>query len=81
MINNIVLTGYYNGIEKSNLLLKINVVGNHQIVKILINKSIRKEIEKRFKINDLVGIKGYISIDNVDKIIIIATNISFLNNK
>ena len=81
MINNIVLTGYYNGIEKSNLLLKISVIGNHQIVKILINKSIRKEIEKRFKINDLVGIKGYISIDNVDKIIIIATNISFLNNK
>ena len=81
MINNIVLTGYYNGIEKGNLLLKISVIENPQIVKILINKSIRKEIEKRFKINDLVGIKGHIGIDDANRMIIIATNISFLNNK
>ena len=80
MINNIVLTGYYIGFENDNLLLKIDSCKNHQMVKILINKLIRKEIEKRFKVNDLIGIKGCIGIDN-NKTIIIATNISFLSNK
>lgn len=81
MINNIVLTGYFIGFENDNLLLKIDSCENHQIVKILINKLIRKEIKKRFKVNDLIGIKGYIEIDDNNKAIIIATNISFLSNK
>ncbi len=81
MINNIVLTGYFIGFENNNLLLKIDSCENHQIVKILINKLIRKEIKKRFKVNDLIGIKGYIEIDDNNKAIIIATNISFLSNK
>ena len=81
MINNIVLTGYFIGFENDNLLLKIDSCENHQIVKILINKLIRKEIKKRFKVNDLIGIKGYIVIDDNNKAIIIATNISFLSNK
>mgnify|MGYP004540687405 CR=1 FL=1 len=83
MINNIVLTGYFIEFENDNLLLKIDSCENHQIVKILINKLIRKEIKKRFKVNDLIGIKGYIRIDNNNdnKAIIIATNISFLSNK
>ena len=76
MINNIVLTGYFIEFENDNLLLKIDSCENHQIVKILINKLIRKEIKK--------SIKGYIRIDNNNndnKAIIIATNISFLSNK
>ena len=81
MINNIVLTGYFIGFENDNLLLKIDSCENHQIVKILINKLIRKEIKKRFKVNDLIGIKGYIWIDDNNKAIIMATNISFLSNK
>lgn len=81
MINNIVLTGYFIGFENDNLLLKIDSCENHQIVKILINKLIRKEIKKRFKVNNLIGIKGYIEIDDNNKAIIIATNISFLSNK
>lgn len=81
MINNIVLTGYFIGFENDNLLLKIDSCENHQIVKILINKLIRKEIKKRFKVNDLIGIKEYIGIDDNNKAIIIATNISFLSNK
>lgn len=80
MINNIVLTGYFIGFENDNLLLKIDSCENHQIVKILINKLIRNEIKKKFKVNDLIGIKGYIGIDD-NKAIIIATNISFLSNK
>lgn len=80
-INNIVLTGYFIGFENDNLLLKIDSCENHQIVKILINKLIRKEIKERFKVNDLIGIKGYIEIDDNNKAIIIATNISFLSNK
>lgn len=80
MINNIVLTGYFIGFENDNLLLKIDSCENHQIVKILINKLIRKEIKKRFKVNNLIGIKGYIEIDDNNKAII-ATNISFLSNK
>ncbi len=81
MINNIVLTGYFIGFENDNLLLKIDSCENHQIVKILINKLIRKEIKKRIKVNDLIGIKGYIGIDDNNKAIIITTNISFLSNK
>ena len=81
MINNIVLIGYFIGFENDNLLLKIDSCENHQIVKILINKLIRKEIKKRFKVNNLIGIKGYIDIDDNNKAIIIATNISFLSNK
>mgnify|MGYP004469969805 FL=1 len=81
MINNIVLIGYFIGFEKDNLLLKIDSCENHQIVKILINKLIRKEIKKRFKVNDLIGIKGYIGIDDNNIAIIITTNISFLSNK
>lgn len=57
MINNIVLTGYFIGFENDNLLLKIDSCENHQIVKILINKLIKKEIKKRFKVNNLIGIK------------------------
>lgn len=81
MINNIVLIGYFIGFENDNLLLKIDGCENHQIVKILINKLIRKEIKKRFKVNDLIGIKGYIGIDDNNIAIIITTNISFLSNK
>lgn len=81
MINNIILIGYFIGFEKDNLLLKIDSCENHQIVKILINKLIRKEIKKRFKVNDLIGIKGYIGIDDNNIAIIITTNISFLSNK
>ena len=81
MINNIILIGYFIGFEKDNLLLKIDSCENHQIVKILINKLIWKEIKKRFKVNDLIGIKGYIGIDDNNIAIIITTNISFLSNK
>lgn len=78
MINNIVLTGYFIRFENDNLLLKIDSCENHQIIKILINKLIRKEINK---VNDLIGIKRYIGIDDNNKAIIIANNISFLSNK
>ncbi len=78
MINNVVLSGCYKGFEDNNLLLKIEGLENHQIVRIYINSSLKDELQKHLKINNLVGIKGYIELDDIKRIIIIATKITIL---
>ena len=39
------------------------------------------EIDNYIKENDLIGIKGYIEVDDLHRIIIIATKITFISNK
>ena len=78
MINNVVLSGCYKGFEDNNLLLKIEGLENHQIVRIYINSSLKGELQKHLKIDNLVGIKGYIELDDIKRIIIIATIITIL---
>lgn len=81
MVNSIVISGRYKGIENDELLLKVESLENHQIVRISISKEFQKELNKRINENDLIGIKGYIEIDNLHRIIIVATKITFLSRK
>ena len=81
MVNNVVISGCYKGIENDELLLKVEGLENHQIVRIYVSKGLQDEITKHIKENDLIGIKGYIELDDVHKIIVVATKITFLSSK
>lgn len=81
MINSVVISGYYKGIENDELLLKVEGLENHQIVRIYVSKGLQDQITKHIKENDLIGIKGYIELDDVHRIIIVATKITFLSTK
>lgn len=81
MVNSVVICGRYKGIENDELLLKVEDLENHQIVRINVSKEFQKELNKCIKENDLIGIKGYIEIDDLHRIIIIATKIIFLSRK
>lgn len=81
MINSVVISGCYKGIELDELLLKVEELENHQIVRIYVSKELQDQITKHIKENDLMGIKGYIELDDVHRIIIIATKITFLSSK
>ena len=81
MVNSVVISGCYKGIENDELLLKIEGLENHQIARIYVSKGLQDEITKHLKENDLIGIKGYIEIDDVHRIIVIATKITFLSSK
>ena len=76
MVNSVVISGCFKGIEGEELLLKVEGLENHQIVRINISKGFHKELNNYIKENDLIGIKGYLH-----KIIIIATKITFISNK
>ena len=78
MVNSVVISGCFKGIENKELLLKVEVLENHQIVRINISKGFQKELDNYIKENDLIGIKGYIEVDDLDRIIIIATKITFI---
>ena len=56
MVNNVVLSGCYKGFEDKNLLLKIEGLENHQIVKTYINSSLKDELQKHLKVDNLIGI-------------------------
>lgn len=81
MVNSVVISGCFKGIENKKLLLKIEVLENHQIVRINISKGFQKELDNYIKENDLIGIKSYIEVDDLHRIIIIATKITFISNK
>lgn len=82
MINNVILAGHFKGFSDNNkLLLKMENLENHQIIKIDITNGLKDKIANFIKENDFVGIKGYIELDNIHNIIIIATKITFLSNK
>lgn len=81
MVNSVVISGCHKGIENDELLLKVEGLENHQIVRIYVSKGLQDEITKHINENDLIGIKGYIELDDVHRIIIVATKITFLSSK
>lgn len=81
MVNSVVISGCYKGIENDELLLKVEGLENHQIVRIYVSKGLQDQITKHIKENDLIGIKGYIELDDVHRIIVVATKITFLSSK
>ena len=84
MVNNVILTGNFKGFSDDNkILLKLETLENHQIVKIDIVDNLKDKIAELIKKDDVIGIKGHIELDNVHNIIIVATKITFLskNNK
>ena len=82
MINNVILTGRFKGFNDDNqLLLKIENLENHQIVKIDITSDLKDKIVDFIKEEGIVGIKGYIELNSVNEIIIVANKITFLSNK
>ena len=80
MVNSVVISGCFKGIEGEELLLKVEGLENHQIVRINISKGFQKELNNYIKENDLISIKGYID-DDLHRIIIVATKITFLSSK
>ncbi len=81
MINNVMLSGQYKGIENDSLLLKIDSLENNQVARINISEDLKEKLENWLKIDDVIGIKGYIDINDIHRIIVIATKIMFLSNK
>ena len=82
MINNVILAGRFKGFSDNyHLLLKIESLENHKIVKIDISSDLKEKITDFVKEDDIVGIKGYIELDSVHKIIVVATRITFLSTK
>ena len=80
MVNSVVISGCFKGIEGEELLLKVEGLENHQIVRINISKGFQKELNSYIKENDLISIKGYID-DDLYRIIIVTTKITFLSSK
>lgn len=84
MVNNVILTGNFKGFSDNNkILLKLETLENLQIVKINIVDNLKDKIAELIREDDVICIKGYIKLDNVHNIIIVATKITFLskNNK
>ena len=80
MVNSVVISGCFKGIEGEELLLKVEGLENHQIVKINISQGFQKELNSYIKENDLISIKGYID-DDLHRIIIVTTKITFLSSQ
>lgn len=81
MINNVILAGRFNGFDGDNkILLKMESLENHQIGKINIPYDLKDKIVNFIKENDVIGVKGYVEIDNIHNIIIVATKISFISS-
>ena len=68
-------------LKAKNYFLKVEGLENHQIVRINISKGFQKELNNYIKENGLISIKGYIEIDDLHRIIIVATKITFLSSK
>lgn len=81
MVNSVVISGCFKGIEDEELLLKVEGLEKHQIFRINILKGFQKELNSYIKENDLISIKVYIEIDDLHIIIIVATKIVFLSSK
>lgn len=81
MINSVVISGRYRGLENDELLLEIDGLEKHQILGIYVSNALQDQIVKYIGKNYLVGIKGYIEINKLHKIIVVATKITFLSSK
>ena len=81
MVNSVFISRCFKGIDGEELLLKVESLENRQIVRINISTGFQKELNDYIKENDLIGIKGYIEIDDLHRIIIVATKITFLSSK
>ena len=62
-------------------MLKIDSLENNQVARINISEDLKEKLENWLKIDDVIGIKGYIDINDIHRIIVIATKIMFLSNK
>ena len=77
-VNNFVIIGRFLKIEANNLYLKID---DDKTIKFVINKGIRKQLSY-FKLNnETIAIKGYISSNKRNTIMLCATKLFFLSNK
>ena len=81
MINNVILAGKFNGFDDENrILLKMESLENRQIIKVNIPNDLKDKIVNFIKENDVIGIKGYIELDDTHNIVIEATKISFISS-
>ena len=80
-VNSVVISRWFKGIENEELLLKVEGLENYKIVRINILKGFQKELDNYIKENDLICLKGYIKVNDLQRIIIIATKITFISNE
>lgn len=77
-VNNFVIIGKFQKIEANNLYLKID---DDKTIKFIINKGIRNQLSY-FKLNnETIAIKGYISSNKRNTIMLCVTKLFFLSNK
>lgn len=81
MINNVVITGHFKIIKNNELFLKFEESGKHQLIKINIPKDLQEELSKYIVEDDIIGIKGYLEVDDLQQIKVVATKITFLSSK
>ena len=73
-MNNYLITGIYKGMKNKSLLLDIN----NTIINIDVSFALKNNILEFVKLNNPIGVKGYISLDNQKNISLTATKIFLL---
>jgi len=73
-MNNYLITGIYKGMKNKSLLLEIN----NTIINIDVSFALKNNILEFVKLNNPIGVKGYISLDNQKNISLTATKIFLL---
>ena len=81
MINNVVITGRFREIKNNELFLKYEESEKNQLIRINIPKGLQEELSKYIMEDDIIGIKGYLEVDDLQQIKIVATKITFLSSK
>ncbi len=81
MINNVVITGRFREIKNNELFLKYEESEKNQPIRINIPKGLQEELSKYIMEDDIIGIKGYLEVDDLQQIKIVATKITFLSSK
>lgn len=81
MINNVVITGRFREIKNNELFLKYEESEKNQLIRIKIPKGLQEELSKYIMEDDIIGIKGYLEVDDLQQIKIVATKITFLSSK
>ena len=73
-MNNYLITGIYKGMKNKSLLLEIN----NTIINIDVSFVLKNNILEFVKLDNPIGVKGYISFDNQKNISLTATKIFLL---
>lgn len=73
-MNNYLITGIYKGMKNKSLLLEIN----NTIINIDVSFALKNNILEFVKLDNPIGVKGYISLDNQKNISLTATKIFLL---